>query len=577
MNKSYRLLSLCLLLIVPNLLMAESPRFISNEAIINAPYHRTTNGILAVSSLDRIEGESFSSLDQERLSGTAVRVSIRRKLESSRIKKSERFLKSRSPCKAPTIRRLLRVSKNLSCEPNWEGRITLTPNDTFYGNIYSASASSAGRIHLPEAWELTTGSASVVIGVIDTGIDYNHLDLQANIWTNPGEIAGNSIDDDANGYVDDIHGIDRINADSDPFDDQSHGTHVAGTIGAVGNNTLGVVGVAWDVQQIACKAFNTSGVGTVSAIVGCLNYLINLKNNYGFNIVATSNSYGGFPYTTAMYNAIAASRDAGMVYVAGAGNNTRDNDLTPFYPASFDLDNIVSVGAIDSAANIASFSNFGLTSVDISAPGVSVLSTIPGNQYAYFNGTSMATPHVTGAVALLMAYHPDYLYSQVINSILSTGTAVAGLAGKSATGAILNVAAALQFDAPIPTPTPVPTVAPTPQPTEPPSNNRPDLSTAKIEIGAVNTRARSEVTCSLSALNAGEREVMVGYQVKLSIKEVKNLQRAKTKSDGAARFIVRPPANRSYRARCLAALTDPDTNQVLTIRSRIATLKLKKR
>ena len=541
-----------------------------SEAIINAPYdlkaYSADNYLRSarITDLDRIERRSFLSLSHQRLSAIAIRVALIRKTKID-ARSSKRFLKSRSPCNAPTIKRLLRTSTKLSCEPNWQGKISATPNDALQSNVYSASLTSAARMHLPEAWELTTGSSSVVVAVIDTGIDYNHVDLQANIWTNPGEIAANGIDDDGDGYIDDIHGIDAYNADSDPDDDQSHGTHVAGTIGAAGNNSLGIAGIAWNVKQIACKAFNSSGEGTSSAIVSCLNYIVTLRSKLGINIVATNNSYGGFPYSTAMYNAIAASGAAGVVYVAGAGNDSSDNDSTPFYPASYDLDNIISVGAIDSQANIASFSNFGTSSVDISAPGVSVLSTIPGNQYAYYQGTSMATPHVTGTIALLMAYHPDYHYSQAISSVLSTGTLVAGLAGKSASGAIVNAELALNFAAPSPTPSATPTAT---------APSGPNFSTAKLVISVAKSRSRSLVSCRLTALGSDGYQSLSGYTVTLPIKGVRALRTATTNEQGVVSFPVRPPQGKVYSARCVASLTDPATNELLADKSRVAKLNL---
>jgi len=436
--------------------------------------------------------------------------------------------------------------------------------------MYSASTTSDGKIYLPEAWELSTGSSNVVVGIIDTGIDYNHQDLAANIWSNPGEIASNGIDDDGNGYIDDIHGIDPINNDTNPIDDQSHGTHVAGTIGGVGNNSRGVVGINWTVSQIACKAFSSAGTGTVSAIVTCLNYLVNLKNNFGINILVTNNSYGGFPYTNAMYNAIASSGDADIIYVAGAGNNGTNNDSTPFYPASFVLSNIISVGATDSQATKAGFSNFGASSVDISAPGVSILSTIRNNQYAYYNGTSMATPHVTGAIALIYAYRPSYVYSQVINSILSTGTVIAGLFGKNSTSSLLNVEEALKFEAPSPTPSPTPT------PESPPSEDDPDISSAKLEISSVNLRNKSEITCELSALNGSEYIALENKTVNLVIKGTKAQRQGTTNSSGEVKFNVKLLKVKPTSVRCVARL--PDSNgDFISVRSEFLSLGSKRR
>ncbi len=554
--------------------MAEEFRFSPGEAIIYTPYSKPNNlGISALAAkrnndqLKKIERDSYSSLTAEKLSGSAYRVSLIRKAALN--KNSVRFLKVRNPCNALVIKRLLKTSKALRCEPNWEAYISLTPNDTQYSNLFAADTTSAGRINLPGAWDLSTGSSNVVVAVIDTGIDYNHLDLQSNMWVNPGEIPSNGIDDDGNGYVDDIYGIDTYNTDTNPFDDHSHGTHVAGTIGATGNNSRGVVGVNWNVKQIGCKAFNASGFGRTSAIIECLNYVANLKSNFGINIVATNNSYGGLPYSSATYNAIAANRDAGIVFVAAAGNSANDNDNVYFYPASYNLDNIISVAATDINGNLASFSSYGITTVDIAAPGVSILSTIPGNQYAYYQGTSMASPHVAGAVALLLAYHPEYSYSQAITSILSTGTVMAGLGRKCATSAILNVEEALKYSFPVSTPTPTPTPTPNPEdPNDPPENSQPDLNTATFGISVTNLRAKTLVKCSLSVLNDDlERIALPGYDVTLLIRGVRAQRETTTNVNGDANFFIKPSRYRTYSAQCRAILTDRETNERILIKS----------
>jgi len=551
-------------------LVAENFRFIQGEAILSLPHSSISStgiSVLSAHKLSRVKSSSFRALTNKKLSDSAIHISLKRKVRITAT--SKHFSKSRNPCNESVIKRLSRIS-GLTCEPNYEGQISRTPNDTLLPHMYSASTTSDGKIYLPEAWELSTGSSNVVVGIIDTGIDYNHQDLAANIWSNPGEIASNGIDDDGNGYIDDIHGIDPINNDTNPIDDQSHGTHVAGTIGGVGNNSRGVVGINWTVSQIACKAFSSAGTGTVSAIVTCLNYLVNLKNNFGINILVTNNSYGGFPYTNAMYNAIASSGDADIIYVAGAGNNGTNNDSTPFYPASFVLSNIISVGATDSQATKAGFSNFGASSVDISAPGVSILSTIRNNQYAYYNGTSMATPHVTGAIALIYAYRPSYVYSQVINSILSTGTVIAGLFGKNSTSSLLNVEEALKFEAPSPTPSPTPT------PESPPSEDDPDISSAKLEISSVNLRNKSEITCELSALNGSEYIALENKTVNLVIKGTKAQRQGTTNSSGEVKFNVKLLKVKPTSVRCVARL--PDSNgDFISVRSEFLSLGSKRR
>lgn len=548
-------------------------RMVPGDAIISVPFKSVQTHDFFHAKLYKIKNDAYRSLNYQELSNRAYKVSIKRKSTKKSLYSSERFLKSRNPCNAPTIKRLLRTSRGLICEPNWEGKIILTPNDTFQSQVYAANPASAARLYLPEAWNLTTGSSNVFVGVIDTGVDYTHLDLVSNIWTNSGEISSNGVDDDGNGYVDDVHGFDSYNNDGDPLDDQSHGTFVSGILGATGNNARGLAGIAWNVKIIACKAFNSSGTGTTAAIISCLNYLVNLKNNYGINIVATNNSYGGFPFSQSMRSAIDSSRAAEIVYVAGAGNNATNNDTVPFYPASYDLDNIISVGAIDSQANKTSFSNFGL-SVDISAPGLGVFTTGPGNQYGTVQGTSMATPHITGAVALLMSYHPDYSYSQVVSSILDTGTSIPALSGYNLHSSILNMHAALVYSPPTPTSTPtvIPST-PTPPiiPTETPLPENPVPRSAKMKISAQNSRTKSTVSCTLSASINGKKISYEDVAVEMVIKGSKKEYRSNTNAQGAVRFVVRRQSRSPLSLRCIALISDSGESYI--IRSKSVSLK----
>jgi len=319
-----------------------------------------------------------------------------------------------------------------------------TPTDTYYDLLWGldndgqSSGTVDADIDAARAWEITTGSSSVIVAIIDTGVDYNHVDLAANIWTNSGEIAGNGIDDDGNGYIDDIYGYDFANDDSDPMDDQGHGTHVAGTIGAVGDNGIGVAGVAWNVQIMALKFLDSSGSGYTSDAVRALDYAV----QNGAQV--SNNSWGGGGYSSTLLNAIMRAREEGHIFVAAAGNNSSDNDINPSYPANYSADNIISVAATDRNDQLASFSNFGEMTVHLAAPGVDIASTYLNNQYAYMSGTSMATPHVTGVVALVLSEHPDWTYSQVIDSILDSADSLDSLESKTITGGRLNAAAALE-------------------------------------------------------------------------------------------------------------------------------------
>jgi subtilisin family serine protease len=334
-------------------------------------------------------------------------------------------------------------------EPNYELHAQETPNDPQFtsqwglNNVGQTGGTPDADIDAPEAWDYTTGNSATVVAVIDTGVDYTHPDLQANIWTNPGEIPGNGIDDDGNGFVDDVHGYDFANHDGNPMDDNNHGTHVAGIIGAVGNNGVGVTGINWNVKIMAVKFLDANGSGTTSDAILALNYAV------ANGAVISNNSYGGDPFNQSLFDAIQNARNAGHIYVAAAGNGNflgigQDNDSTPFYPANYNLDNVVSVAATDSNDNLASFSNYGRTTVDLAAPGVSILSTTRNNTYMSLSGTSMATPHVTGVLALVRGEHPDWSYSQVISQVLSTTDPIPALQGKTVTGGRLNAWRAVQ-------------------------------------------------------------------------------------------------------------------------------------
>jgi hypothetical protein len=335
-------------------------------------------------------------------------------------------------------------------EPDFAFSTAATPDDPSFMQLWGLhnTGQSGGvadaDIDALEAWDITTGSRDVVIAVIDTGVDYTHPDLAANMWTNPGEIPGDGLDNDGNGFVDDVYGWDFANNDSNPMDDNEHGTHVAGTIGAVGGNARGVAGVNWQVSIMALKFLTGGGSGSTSDAVAAINYATRMRRDFGINIVATNNSWGGGGASTSLRQAIEAGGAAGILFVAAAGNESNDNDASPSYPASYTSEAVLSVAASDRSNRMAGFSNFGARSVDLAAPGVSIYSTTPGNRYASFSGTSMAAPHVAGVVGLLAAADPTASAADIRAAILNTTTPVAAFAGRTATGGLLNAAAALE-------------------------------------------------------------------------------------------------------------------------------------
>lgn len=273
------------------------------------------------------------------------------------------------------------------------------------------------------------------MAVVDTGMDYSHNDLKANVWVNRGELADNGVDDDGNGYVDDVRGWDFANGDNDPFDDHSHGTHVSGTLGASGNNGIGVAGVNWRVRIMPLKFLDQCGSGSTDDAVSAILY----AKKMGAAVINAS--WGGGDSSRALQDAIKAF---GGPFVAAAGNDGKDNDSEPSYPAAYPLPNIIAVAATDSNDLLADFSNYGASSVDLAAPGVDIYSTLPDQDYGLNSGTSMAAPHVTGAVALLKSYAPGLSTAQIKSVLMRASDKQASLRGKVGSGGRLNVYQALK-------------------------------------------------------------------------------------------------------------------------------------
>jgi len=341
------------------------------------------------------------------------------------------------------LRTFGRSSDVLYAEPNFVIRALATPNDPSFRSQWSLSNSgqTGGTpgvdIDAAGAWDVTTGSRDVVVAVIDTGVDYTHPDLAANVFRNEADCNADGVDDDGNGHVDDCHGVDTVNGDADPMDDHDHGTHVAGTIGAVGNNSVGVAGVNWDVAILPCKALDAAGTGDTASAVACLDYVARMKDR-GVDVVATSNSWGGGLFSRALADAIAALQQRGILFVAAAGNDRVDLDRLPMYPCAYHLPNVICAGATDDRDVWAGFSNYGRRTVHLGAPGVDVLSTTTDNRYATFSGTSMAAPHVAGVVALLAAQDPGRDWRALKNLVLAGGEPLRPPAPTTITGRRLN-------------------------------------------------------------------------------------------------------------------------------------------
>jgi subtilisin family serine protease len=329
-------------------------------------------------------------------------------------------------------------------EPNYIFQVDqIFPNDPLFQyqwglyNIGQLGGTVDADVDAPEAWNITTGSGSLVIAIIDTGLDYTHVDISSNVWLNPFETV-NGIDDDGNGYVDDIHGVDTCNNDGDPMDDHGHGTAVAGVIAALGNNGIGVAGINWHIKIMVLKFACADGAGSTSSAIEALEYVMDMKRR-GINVKVTNNSWGGGGFSRALYDTIAALQAMDILFVASAGNNGRNNDLEPHYPSSYNLSNIISVAATDNKDNLAWFSNWGQSSVDLGAPGQGIITTLPANWYGYLSGTSMATAYVSGGAALILSINAAYSYQELKRLILNSVDRVPSLNGYVRSGGRLNL------------------------------------------------------------------------------------------------------------------------------------------
>lgn len=376
-------------------------------------------------------------------------------MEAKGIAKGELILVSSKMNTLEAIKTIQDLPEVAYAEPNYIYRHNATSDDTFYVDgslwgMYGDATSPANQYgsQAGEAWAAgKTGSDQVYIGIIDEGYMYEHEDLSANAGVNPGEIANNGVDDDGNGYVDDVYGWDFDGGDNSIFDgvDDDHGTHVAGTIGAAGGNSIGVAGVVWNVKMLGGKFLGRRG-GSLANAIKAVDYFTDLKQRHGINLVATSNSWGGGGFSQGLKDAIERANQAGILFIAAAGNSSNDNDASASYPSSYDNSNVIAVASITKTGGLSSFSNYGATSVDIGAPGSAIVSCVPvrskGNimsGYASYSGTSMATPHVSGAAALYASINPGATAAQIKNAILSAAVPTSSLNAKVLTNGRLDV------------------------------------------------------------------------------------------------------------------------------------------
>lgn len=291
------------------------------------------------------------------------------------------------------------------------------------------------------AWSITTGSEDVVVAVLDSGVDYNHEDLTENMWRRPEKMA--PYHDNELGTIDDEYGYNAIDGISDPMDENGHGTHCAGIIGAEGENNLGIAGVNWKVKIMPLKFMNASGFGSTKDAIEAINYVIDRKKE-GVNVRIISASWGSTQKSRALGDVIRKAGENGITFIAAAGNSSTDNDRRPHYPSNYDLPNVISVAALDRNDQLASFSNYGVKTVAIAAPGVDILSTWLGNQYEEKSGTSMATPVVSGVAALILAEHPKMSVDELRKKLMASTDPIVALKGKTVSGGRINAAKALE-------------------------------------------------------------------------------------------------------------------------------------
>ena len=471
--------------------------------------------------------QKVSSFKHELLSKKAVYVSDTRVALSS-----QSYSRSRSLCRRAVVRRLKKsIGGHVTCTDNFTLKASEIPNDSLYSLQYAPSLMA-----VPSAWDVEKGNPELLALVIDSGIDFSHPDLAGNMWTNPREVPANNRDDDGNGYVDDVYGINTITRMGSGKDDNGHGTHVAGIIGAVGNNTLGVSGISQRVRLVSLKFLDYTGRGSTSNAIRAINYGIELKK-LGHKVVVMNNSYGSSSFSKPFYDAVQAASNEGILFTAAAGNSAINNDVYSTYPANFAIPNVISVASVDSAGKLSSFSNYGRTKVHAAAPGSGILSTIPYEKYGYKSGTSMATPQISGLIALTKSACLTNDMLALRSLIVDNGVPNSSLLSKTVKGTVTNAAGsvyaarascanvatpspdvtATSTPSPTPTSTPTSTMTPTRTPTSTPTSTptatpTPNVvHTPRASISPSLSKAGATVTLNISAPNH------VGQRLKVDI------------------------------------------------------------
>lgn len=328
-----------------------------------------------------------------------------------------------------------------------DGLNPVRPNDSRFDEQWALvnngqnGGTKGADIRASLAWATTKGSDKVVVAVLDSGVDYTHPDLAVNIWTRPENIREYK-DDDLGGEIDDLHGFNALDNSGDPMDENGHGTHCAGIIGAEGDNNEGITGVNWKVKIMPLKFMDASGSGTTKDAIEAINYVID-RQQAGVNVRIISASWGSTQKSQALQDVIGRAKDAGILFVAASGNSSVDTDQTPHYPSSYNLSNVISVAALDNNDQLTSFSNYGAKSVHIGAPGKDILSTWLDHDFRDLSGTSMATPVVAGVAALVLAKNPDMSVADLRKRLLSSADKLPALKGKVASGGRINAAKAV--------------------------------------------------------------------------------------------------------------------------------------